>query len=428
MTTLVVDPAVYSSAGKTLYSYATACQRIFSTQIAALSETANMGGNVGESKAWATSYDSTVTTARSMTELLVTAMGNYAGILNQLGYNHALADYVAGTGRPEPTKPADLLPAWSVCVAPPPSAGGPGSGLFDDVGFAVSALEDFGVSMPDGEPNDLQTAADAWDKLASSESGVGNLPTLLDQLAKTFESETAPDASHVDEDIRELKASAEGVLTLYKDLAKSCRDHRSAILEFRTQLGQLLVDLAKDLAQEVAETVVLSVIAGALTAGFGAAAIAAAKAGKLALKMKKYVDRVLAAKRLAKFVDKVTETGEDLAARRAALQRIADLMAQRTADIARIARDKLKSSLDYALKDEPMKHVFDYSKHNLDEFVQQSGSREQAMRKLIESVQGVPEGVYGPENALVRTIDGHTIHVRGAMIDGVFKISTAYIP
>ncbi|MGY4100762.1 hypothetical protein ACW2Q0_14590 [Nocardia sp. R16R-3T] len=363
-----------------------------------------------------------------MTELLVTAMGNYAGILSQLGYNHALADYVAGAGRPEPTKRADLLPVWSVCVTPPPSAGGPGSGLFDDVGFAVSALEDFGVSMPDGEPHHLQTAADAWDKLASSESGVGNLPTLLDQLAKTFESETAPDASHVDEDIRELKASAEGVLTLYKDLAKSCRDHRSAILEFRTQLGQLLVDLAKDLAQEIAETVVLSVVAGALTAGFGAAAIAAAKAGKLALKMKKYVDRVLAAKRLAKFVDKVTETGEDLVARRAALQRIADLMAQRTADIARIARDKLKSSLDYALKDEPMKHVFDYSKHNLDEFVQQSGSREQAMRKLIESVQGVPEGVYGPGNALVRTIDGHTIHLRGAMIDGVFKISTAYIP
>ncbi|WP_327120605.1 hypothetical protein OHB12_16840 [Nocardia sp. NBC_01730] len=47
--------------------------------------------------------------------------------------------------------------------------------------------------------------------------------------------------------------------------------------------------------------------------------MAAAKAGKLALKMKKYVDRVLAAKRAAKFADKVTETGEDLAARRAAL-------------------------------------------------------------------------------------------------------------
>ena len=49
MTTLVVDPAVYSSAGASLYSYATAYQRVFSAQVAALSETTNMGGNVGES-------------------------------------------------------------------------------------------------------------------------------------------------------------------------------------------------------------------------------------------------------------------------------------------------------------------------------------------------------------------------------------------
>ncbi|WP_406276823.1 hypothetical protein OH799_06740 [Nocardia sp. NBC_00881] len=62
---------------------------------------------------------------------------------------------------------------------------------------------------------------------------MGNLPILLDQLAKTFANETA-DAAHVDEDIPELKKSAEGVLTLYKDLARSCRAHRSAILKFRT--------------------------------------------------------------------------------------------------------------------------------------------------------------------------------------------------
>lgn len=168
-------------------------------------------------------------------------------------------------------------------------------------------------------------------------------------------------------------------------------------------------------------------IAGALTAGFGAAAIAAAKAGKLALKMKKYVDRVLAAKRLAKFVDKVTETGEDLAARRAALQRIADLMAQRTADIARIARDKLKSSLDYALDKEAMGHVF-VPKHKLDGLVQSLGGEEATMKKIIESVQGVPDGVYNGSSPLVRTINGQTVHIRGAMIDGVFKIGTAYIP
>ncbi|MBF6316960.1 hypothetical protein IU438_11325 [Nocardia cyriacigeorgica] len=426
MTTLVVDPAVYTAAGSRLYSLATTYHQTFSAHVDVLAGTANMGGNVGESKAWATSYDSTVSTAMRMTELLVTAMGNYAEILNKLGYNHALADYVEGSGRPEPVEPPTLSPAWSICVGPPPSAGGPGSGLFDDVGFAVSALEEFGVSIPDGEPDDLQAAADAWDRLAS-EAGVGNLPAWLDHLARTFETETAPDAAAADEDIRELKKSAEGLITLYKDLAGSSRAHRSAILEFRKQLGQLLVDLAKDLAQEAAETVVLSVVAGALTAGFGAAAIAAAKAGKLALKMKKYVDRVLEAKRTAGFVDKVAETGEDLDARRAELQRIADLLAQRAADIAKAAQAKLQKSLDHALSKEAMEHVF-VPKHKLDGLVKSLGGEEATMREIIESVQGVPDGVYDGSSPLVRTINGQTVHIRGAMIDGVFKIGTAYIP
>lgn len=152
-------------------------------------------------------------------------------------YNYALADYVTGLGRPEPLQPQPLSPPWSICLLPPPSAGGPGSGLFNDVGFAVSALEDFGVFMPDGEPDDLQTAADVWEEFASA-SGVGNLPALLDTLTKSFESEVAPEVAHIDEDIRELKLSAERVLVLYRDLAASCRAHRESILEFRTQLGQ----------------------------------------------------------------------------------------------------------------------------------------------------------------------------------------------
>ncbi|WP_280435124.1 hypothetical protein [Nocardia carnea] len=426
MTTLVVDPTVYLQAGESLYSHATEYQRAYSTRIAALGETANMGGNVGESKAWATSYDSTVATAMSMTELLINAMGNYANIVRELGYNHALADYVEGTGRPEPTKPTQFPPAVEKRPAPPPSAGGPGSGLFDDVGFAVSALEDFGVSIPDGEPGDLEVAADVWEKFAA-DPVVANLPAKLDQIAKSFETETAPDAALVDEDIRELKNSAEGLLTLYRDLANSCRGHHDAIVEFRRQLGNLLVDLGKDLAQEVAETVVLGVIAGALTAGFGTAAVAAAKAGKLALKMKNYVDRVISAKRAAKFVDKVTQTGDDLAVRRAELQRIADLLAQRTADIAKAASDRLKSSLDYALDKEAMGHVF-VPKHKLDNLVKSLGGEEATMTKIIESVQGVPEGVYNASNPLVRTINGETVHIRGAMINGVFKIGTAYIP
>ena len=67
-------------------------------------------------------------------------------------------------------------------------------------------------------------------------------------------------------------------------------------------------------------------------------------------------------------------------------------------------------------------------KHNLDNFVSSSGGEDAAMDKIIDSVQGVPDGIYGKTNPLVRTIDGQTITIRGAVINGVFKISTAFIP
>lgn len=336
-TKLVVDPTVYSLAGASLHSYATEFRKIFASQIQALSGSASMGGNCGESKTWATSYDASVAEAMSTTELLITAMGNYATILQQLGYNWAVADYEERGGRPEPVAPTPFAPVWMACQAPPPAADGPGSGLFDDVGFAVDALAQFGVEMPDGDPHKLFTAADAWAKFASEE-GAGNLPTLLETLAKSFESETTPELADVDEHLRELKASATAVLDLYTHLSQGCRDHGNAILAFRTQMGQLLVDLAKDLAQEIAETVVFSIVAGALTAGMGAAAVAAAKAGKLAIKLAKYVDRTIEIKLASKFVGKIGGDAEALAARKAKLEEIATLFRNRVDDLAATTR------------------------------------------------------------------------------------------
>ncbi|MEV6325816.1 hypothetical protein AB0M45_32325 [Nocardia sp. NPDC051787] len=83
--------------------------------------------------------------------------------------------------------------------------------------------------------------------------------------------------------------------------------------------------------------------------------------------------------------------------------------------------------MDYALDKESMEHVF-VPKHKLDGLVKFVGGEEATMTKIIESVQGVPNGVYNGSNPLVRTINGQTVHIRGAMIDGVFKIGTAYIP
>lgn len=323
MSELVVDPLVYSSAAASLNSYACTFQKIFADQMAALRGTDAMGGNVGASKDWATSYDKTVTEATTLTQSLIEAMGNYANVLQASGYNYALADHEEGSGRAAPVEPVQFPPAWASCVVPPPSAGGPGSGLFDDVGFAVSALEDFGVSIPDGEPDKLQNAADVWSKFASAD-GAGNLPALLEGLANDFETETAPDLEYIDEDIREMKSSAESILGLYAEIAQSCRDHKAAIDSLREKLKELLRELAEEIALEIATSVAFSIVAGALTAGFGAAAVAAAKAGKIALKVKNYASRVGTV--LAGIGFKVLKALEKLPANiRSVLQRLREL-------------------------------------------------------------------------------------------------------
>lgn len=87
-----------------------------------------------------------------------------------------------------------------------------------------------------------------------------------------------------------------------------------------------------------------------------------------------------------------------------------------------------QASLKYAHEQQPMHHVFDNPKHNLGALISSCGSEGATMDEMINSVQGVPEGVYGADNPLIRVINGYTVTIRGAMINGVFKISTAFIP
>ncbi|WP_433577756.1 hypothetical protein [Nocardia brasiliensis] len=123
MTEFNVDPLVYVSAASNLHTAAVDFHADFQARMAALQNTRDMGGSVGECKEWAASYDSTANEAYGLASSLIQALDNYAGILQQAGYNYALADWAKGTGRPEPGQPKTLYPAWSTCPVPPPSAG-----------------------------------------------------------------------------------------------------------------------------------------------------------------------------------------------------------------------------------------------------------------------------------------------------------------
>ena len=66
--------------------------------------------------------------------------------------------------------------------------------------------------------------------------------------------------------------------------------------------------------------------------------------------------------------------------------------------------------------------------HKLEPLVRDCGGEDQAMTDIVNSVGDVPDGIYGRGNEIVRMVNGHLVHIRGAMINGVFKIGTAYTP
>ncbi|MCP2295811.1 hypothetical protein APR11_002229 [Nocardia amikacinitolerans] len=336
MTQFNVDPLVYVSTASNLNTYAVDFHKAFANAMEQLSDSTEMGGTVGACKEWASSYDATAIDAYILASNLCQAIDNYADILQQAGYNYALADYEKGTGRPEPGKPTPFPFAWSTCPQPPPSAGGPGRGLVDD-GFELASKA--GVPIPDGDPDRLLAAANVWDALARS-GAVAGLASKLEGAAKSFEAVTAPDASFIDEDIREMKTAAEDVASIFADIAESCREQKAAIDEMRAKLVTLLEDLAEDIATEVAVTLVCSAVAGALSAGFGAAAVAAYRAGKIAEKVATYAGKIKGIVEGAKLAVKI-KTKKAISSIREKLQRIIDLVKKRSDDAAEKGDDEV---------------------------------------------------------------------------------------
>jgi len=64
--------------------------------------------------------------------------------------------------------------------------------------------------------------------------------------------------------------------------------------------------------------------------------------------------------------------------------------------------------------------------HNLDPLLQQFGSREAVVEQMLSGVKGLTpaSGTF----QIPVTISGQTVVVRGAVVDGVVKLGTAFTP
>ncbi len=132
---------------------------------------------------------------------------------------------------------------------------------------ALGLVEQVGVPVPDGDTVKVDTAAHAWDRLATVYQTT-TVVEALDVNARAFSDTRSPEVEYLTSDLRELRDATSAILAGCGELAQSCRDYKAALDDLRQQLEDILTDLAIELAA----TAVISIFAACVSFGVGAAA------------------------------------------------------------------------------------------------------------------------------------------------------------
>ena len=89
--------------------------------------------------------------------------------------------------------------------------------------------------------------------------------------------------------------------------------------------------------------------------------------------------------------------------------------------------EQLQQAYDYANTEAKLAHIIDPAKHGFADLIQAAGGRSQAMKLIVDSLgagQDLPAS--GPF-VVTRVINGAEVTIRGAMVNGIPKVGTAFI-
>ncbi|MEG8183778.1 hypothetical protein GZH49_35505 [Nocardia terpenica] len=313
MTRLAIESQVFYDAATALHNAGSALFTEVDGKWGALGDCAHMAGTYEEAVKWADSYDKRSTEALQAAINAALAIDKYAGVLRQLGFNHAQAEYDATSGDDKgapPTMPAAPAPAVYTCRMPIPSAGGPGNGLVDNVGLKL--VEKIGLIVPNGDTGKLGSVATAWTQLQTAQA-IAQLPAELNRIAGLFDAIISPEVEFITADIGRLRTSADTIAGAFGALAGACNTHKSALDELRAKIVKQLEDLISELEKMMAVTIALNVATSLLTLGVGAIAVTSAAIATAARWAMPIRDAIVAWK-LEKNIEKGVIIEEDLAA------------------------------------------------------------------------------------------------------------------
>jgi hypothetical protein len=272
-----LDPAVLEANAAEYGSIAQAIESAVQAASSALSGTGAMAGEAELGEAFAldgaNGYDNFATDN-------LQAPLSVSGVL--YGLETALintARTYAAAQKPGALEQPTIVPASATTPVQPggftvPSAYGEGGnalpfdlGEFGDL--IQKGLDQVGVKLPSGDPDALQSAADAWAELESALSRANARIAGLHPLAGM----SLPQQGTIDAATSGLQTSLGDIVTSVGSLRQKVSDYRSQLVQAKATIQQFIEQMLIEIAIEAGLTLALSLVSGGLAAGPGVAKI-----------------------------------------------------------------------------------------------------------------------------------------------------------
>ena len=93
-----------------------------------------------------------------------------------------------------------------------------------------------------------------------------------------------------------------------------------------------------------------------------------------------------------------------------------------------VSSDALQKTFESANTENKLVHVIDPAKHGFGNLVQAAGGRSEAMKMIVDSLGDADDLPQVGRFEVARTIGGEQVTIRGAMVNGIPRLGTAFIP
>jgi hypothetical protein len=434
--TIQVTPSDLATSAKYFYVGQQNLANAWQTLLTSLDANAGFAGDDDPAKSFDAKYEPAVQAAWKALRSATLTLGGISLGLTQTANNFLAADHHSSAQKHSNQPAFEPEPVTSDMYVPPPaSAIGPG----ETVWFLPGPLARF---WPNAHTDKARGAAGAWhDAAAAISSASQAAESALVMLESSDDTSQAINnfwsQVYSPGDNRTVLAGAQ---QLCQSLGDACDKYATAIDNKRSDVRGKLIG-AGILA---GVTTIIGVIATAVTGGgsdvaAGAAdeAEVAAVVGDVAAETAATVEADVGATIAEDLVATVEAAADDAPAVETAEAEITQVegdvqesLEQALADAegeSSLSPRQLQEAYDYANTEAKLSHIIDPAKHGFADLIKAAGGRSQAMKLIVDSLgagQDLPAS--GPF-AVTRIINGAEVTIRGAMVNGIPKIGTAFI-